>query len=190
VSIQRLILPPGKTDAFSAPGSDYFAIIFSPGTILIKVQGGDDGFTEFEQGDAYTMPKGQTFDRLEVTNPSITATVTVDIYAGTGRYYQNRQSVIEPDTVLLGQPIASLGPAAFVELNGDTIGSQIRRKSFQVSNNDANLSLVVLDEDGNECLTIRAGHSITLPVSKYVKILNPDGAATVACNISEIFWVV
>lgn len=190
MSIQRLILPPGKNDAFYCPDSDYFAVVFSPGTILVKIQGGDDGFTEFEQGDSFAMPAGQTFSRLEVTNPSATATLIVDIYAGTGRYYQNRQAVIEPDTVLVGQPATSLAPLGFVILTGDTTGNQIRRKSFQVSNNDANLSLVVLDQAGNQCLTIRAGHSITLPVSKYAKILNPDGSATIACNISEIFWVV
>jgi hypothetical protein len=178
-------LAPGKTDGVNIGSADFFAVVFCPGDLEIKLPGGT--FTLFGQGDSYTMPPGEFFTRLEVKNPSIVNTTRVVIYAGLGRYEQRRQSVIEPATEFSGSPTTSLAGGSGIAFDGITTGNRIRRKSINVSNLDPAAPLQLRDINGTVALIVPAGHSITLPVSQYIELYNPGGSA-VSFAFNEIWW--
>lgn len=180
-----LFLGPGKIEPVNCGGADFFAVVMSAGDLEIKMPGGE--FTLFGQGDSYTLPPGEKFTRLEVRNPSASNSAKVILYAGLGRYEQRRQSVIEPDTEFISDPGTSLAAHTGVVFDGIVTGQRIRRKSIEISNLDAALSLQMRDQNANVGLTISAGHSITLPISKYVELYNPNGSA-VSYAFSEIWW--
>jgi hypothetical protein len=181
----KFSLTPGQTKGINLGEGDFFAVVLCPGDLEIKVPGGE--FALFGQGDSYTLPPGQSFTRLEVRNPSASNGVQVLLFAGFGRYEQRRQSVIEPDTEFSSSATTSLAGHATLDFDGFPSGDRIRRKQIQISNLDASLPLQLIDQNGNVGLSIPGGHSITLPISKFVQLYNPNGSA-VSFAFSEIWW--
>ena len=178
----------GAVEPLQATGENFY-VVSSPVTLQIKFPGGD--FGSFGQGTGLdAMPDGGQFDRLEVRNTSL-GDITCVIYIGGPLYRDSRQAVIEPDTVPVGQPLAvpagAIAANSELVLNGIPSGLQIRRKSIQVTNLDANLLLLVKDMANNVVLAVFARTSITLPISKSVKVVNDNGS-DMACAVSEIWW--
>lgn len=181
-----LTLPPGKTEAINADG-DFFRIVSAALDVEVRIMPGNTRAL-YGQGDAETMPPGETFRRLEVRNPSAVSTLIVTVYAGFGRYAQQRQAVMEPRTEFDAWSGTQLAATSGETFAGVPAGTRLRRKAIQVTNEDASLLLQVRDEAGHVGLSIKGGDSITLPISEGVEIYNPNGSA-VACRISEIWWI-
>ena len=180
-----LTLAPGETKSINTQGN-YFAVVFAPVDLMIRISGSEAAL--YSQGDSLELPAGQTFSRLEVRNPSATASVVVLIYAGVGRYVQRRQAVMEPPTEFNAWVGTQLNASDGQTFSGVPTGRRMRRKCIQVTNGDATLRLQLRDAAGNVGLEIFPETSITLPISETVEVFNPNGAA-VACRVSEIWWL-
>lgn len=181
-----LDLGPGQKRFIDAEG-DFFAVVQSAVDLEIGLVGREASL--YSQGDTYTTAPGEKFRSIGVRNPS-PATVRVIIFAGFGRYSQQRQSVLEPKTRVIGASGSLAGldsidldPALFM-INGD-----IRRKCILVSNPDLSLKLELHDEDGNAFLVIEPETSITVPISERCLLVNPNGAA-VQYKLGQVFWKV
>lgn len=174
----------GAVEPIVAQGTN-FHVVFSPVDLYIKRAGGEFGVYQ-QGGGIENLPGGDTFNRLEVRNPSL-GTVVVTIYVGGPLYRDSRHAVIEPDTIGIGQDLAAIPASSELDLSGIPSGSRVRRKSIQVSNLDANLLLSIRDIDDFVILWIFPRTSITLPISKPVKIVNENGS-DLAASVSEIWW--
>lgn len=180
----EITIAPGAVGTVNGAG-DFFAVVSAAQDILIRIPGNE--FTLFSQGDSLVMPAGEIFKRLEIRNPSATASMIVVIYAGFGRYSQQRVAMMEPRTEFVSWAGTQLDPATGQTFAGTPIDRRVRRKCVQVTNGDATLRLQVRDAAGNVGLEIFPETSVTLPISETVEIYNPNGAA-VACRVSEIWW--
>jgi hypothetical protein len=177
-------IPPGKVVAINAEGRN-FHVVFAPVDIQIKWPGGE--FVTYQQGSGVdNLPDGETFKRLEVRNPTL-GTILVQIWIGGPLYRDSRANSIEPRTEFAASAVASIAGGASVDLDGIPTGLRIRRKAVQVTNLDPNLNFQLRDAAGNVGLTVFAQTSITLPISEFVRIHNPNGAPQ-AISISEIWW--
>lgn len=181
-------IAPGQTWAFNCKG-DYFAVVFAPVDLIIRTFGSKAGGDPdlYSQGDSMELPPGDSFTRVEVKNPSATATATVLIYAGFGRYVQRRQAVVEPPTEFVGWAPGTLAATTGVTFTGLPAGNLFRRKCIQISNEDPNLDIYIRDSSNRVGLTVYARTSVTLPISQSVNVYNFNGVA-VSVRISEIWW--
>lgn len=182
--IGRLKLAPGMVDSINVVGRNFW-VIYSPVDVEVMLPGGEWGL--HTQGSGIdNLEDGKTFNRLTVRNPSL-GEITVVIYVGGPLYRDSRLAIIEPKTEAEGWEGEEL-PATTGEYFGPIpTGDRIRRKCIQVTNLDQNLDLQLRDEDEDVILTVFPRTSITLPISEYVEVYNPNGSP-VACNISEIWW--
>lgn len=179
-----LNLGPGEVVPVIGEGRN-FHVVFSPVEIEIKWPGGE--FSAFPQGLGISdLPDGATFSRLEVKNPSA-GYITVRLYIGGASLTDSRADVMEPKTVAVGQPAATLAGSGNLNLDGIPTGLRLRRKCVQVTNLDANLNLQLRDVSGNVVLSVFPQTSITLPISEFVQVHNPNGSP-LALNVSEIWW--
>jgi hypothetical protein len=181
----ELEIKPGGIEPLNGEG-DFFAIVSAPLDILVRYPG--QSWMLFSQGDDHTLAPGRTFPRLEVRNPSTTATIRVILYAGFGRYGQRRIASLELRTEIDGWNGTQLGANAGQTFSGVPSGNRVRRKAIVVSNGNATQRLELRDSDGHRALIILPGDSVTLPVSETVTVFNPNGAPT-ECAISEIWWL-
>ena len=162
-----------------------FHVVFSPVDLYIRKAGGEFGV--YPQGGGLGNSDGnESFKRLEVRNPSL-GDITVVIYIGGPEYRDSRSNIIEPDTVAIGQDITTIPATSELILPGIPYGSLIRRKAIQVSNLDANLLLSIRDASGFVVLWVFPLTSVTLPISKRVKVVNTLGS-DIAASVSEIWW--
>jgi hypothetical protein len=183
-----LQIAPGKTEPIEVEG-DFFAVVSSPVDLLIREGGKEECL--FGQGDSRTLPAGQIFKYLEVKNPTLN-TVIVIMDAGSSRYEQRRQSVMEPKTrvrAYSGLNSATLPSNTQIELSGAPLGDEIRRKAVTASNDDANANLKLLDADGLPFATVYAGFPIIYPISEKVYLANKTNAP-INYSAGEIFWIV
>ena len=178
-----LQLGPGESKPINAQGN-FFAIVLAPSDVMVRTPGSEEVL--YAQGDSYTLPPGEDFRRLEVRNPTASDAVVV-VYAGTGRYEQRRQAVVEPRTVVQGHAGAVLAAGASVTLPGAISGRLIRRKAVTVSNEDPNLNLELQDAAGVPFATVFAGFPTIYPISEPV-ILKNNNPTPVSYKAGEIFW--
>jgi hypothetical protein len=181
-----LRLPPGKTEGIPVEG-DFFCVTFTPCDIEISVDG--RGKATYNQGDARTLTGGRMFRRLEVRNPTA-GTIDIIIFAGTDRYSQARQAILEPKTrvigvsdTLAGHTSLDLDPALYL------IGGDIRRKAVTVSNPNATLRLELHDEDDNGFDVIEPKDTKIFPISERCKLHNPNGDP-LEFKLGHIIWCV
>ena len=194
-------LEPGKTEAVSASG-DYFAVVFAAQDIEIRLPGETPDV--YAQGDSIEMPllidpsngafvldqagnpKRQQFRRLEIRNPHADAALDVVLYVGFGRYVQRRQQVLEPKTEAECQSgsVLANGTHALPPL---LTNGRIRRKEITISNGSPELRLYWRDRAAASGGFILPGYSVALPVSEYLELYNPAGAA-VEFYATSIYW--
>lgn len=185
-------LAPGASKGIDVVG-DFFSVAFANADVMIRLNltnGENREEAIFSQGDSVELKTGK-FRRLQVRNPSVTATVQVIIYAGEDRYEQRRQSTMETPTEILSAPLAlnQIPAGGSVTLSGIASGNRIRRKSVVVSNMDPVNELLIRDVAGNAGAAAFARQSTMLPISGEVIIANIT-AAPIVCYISEIWYVV
>ena len=178
-----LQLGPGRTEFIENTG-DFFAVVMSPVDLLIRIPQEEECL--YGQGDSRTLI-GQTYKYLQVRNPTANA-VMVIIDAGTSRYEQRRQAVVDAPTEIVGSAKTSINHLEQVNFPGDPTGSRIRRRSITFSNEDPNARLRVMDAAGNFCSTIEPKSTQILFVSGVVKLYNNSGGA-VSFSASEVWFV-
>lgn len=179
-----LSIAPGAIESIHGQGEN-FHLVFAPVDMQLKWPGGE--FVTYPQGAGVdNLPGGQSFNRLEVRNPS-TGTITVVVYVGGPLYRDNRSALIEPRTELDAWANNSLAAGTGQNFSGVPTGLRMRRKAINVTNLDASGNLQVRDAAGHIGLTVFPQTSITLPISESVTIHNATAGA-IACSISEIWW--
>lgn len=179
-------LRPGKTEILECTGN-FFAIALSPIGVYVRIHGEEEIY--FEQGDSRTLAAGTEFRYLTLRNPTA-QTVTVRIYAGTGRYEQRRTAVIEPKRRVEGftgtLPIAA-DPGSVIDLDDSLGDTDIRIKAYLVSNADPNNKLEVLDSAGVRFQIIQPDSSVVVQASEGLKLKNPNAAPVDYCYGKEIW---
>jgi hypothetical protein len=179
-----LRLAPGKTEGIPVEG-DFLCVTFSPCDIEISVDG--RGKATYNQGDSRTLTGGRMFRRLEVRNPTA-GTIDVIIFAGTDRYSQARQAILEPKTrvvgdsgTLAGNTPLDLDPALVL------VGGDIRRKAVTISNPDTTLKLELRDEANVAFDIIEPKDTKIFPISERFFLYNPNGSA-LQYSLGHIIW--
>ena len=179
-----LNIPAGKTAPLNCGESDFFAVVLAGVDLQINVPGSEPAL--YAQGDSYEMPPGQVFRRLEIRNPSLADTVVI-IFAGLGRYRQQRQALLDAPSRM--EQVASAIPAGGeLILSGVASGDRIRRRSVVVSNPDTALDVLMCDDSGAPVNVVFPRSSAILQTSQPMRVKNPHGAA-VAVYVSECWWV-
>lgn len=179
-------IPAQGIRVIESPGDTFFVV---QSAVVLQIRWFGVDFAEYAQGQGEDLkPAGASFKRLEIRNPTATPQNVV-IYAGFSRFLDQRFAVIEPKTVFAPWTGTQLAATTGQAFSGVASGRQIRRKSIQVTNLDANLRLQLRDAAGNVGLSIFPETSITLPISEFVEVYNQNGTP-LACNISEIWWSV
>jgi hypothetical protein len=177
------LLPAGGRIPFAVLGR-YFHLVDSPCSIGVKLDEGSESL--MRPGSGVELMGGDEFRRIELHNPS-NAPVRVSFWAGFSRYYDYRLALIEPETELHAWNGTSIAANNHVDFHPQITGTRIRRKCIMITNGDPNLRLQVRDQAGNVALQIMGQDSITLPISGFVRVHNPNGSP-VDCSISEIYW--
>jgi len=177
-------IPPGGVVPINQEGRN-FHVVFAAADILVKLPGGEFGI--YQQGSGSdNLPDGETFRRLEVRNPTL-GDLLVTIYIGGPLYRDSRASLIEPRTVAAGWNQTQIAATTNVDFTGVPAGLRIRRKAILITNLDQLLRIEVRDGADNLVATVFAEQTYTLPISEFVRVRNPNGAA-VAANLAEIWW--
>lgn len=171
------------------PGNAFYLIDC---TGEIEIQTDLSPFKTYRKSTGEEFPMEQAFQRLEFRNQG-SATVTVRVWAGWGRYIDRRFEMVEATTKARGwddwpataQQIPAGSSIDIVPVLG---GGVISRKSVIITNLDANENIRVEDADNNTFMTVFPRSSVTLPVSDTISLHNDTGSA-LACNIGEIVYV-
>lgn len=180
-------IPAGGYDRVDADG-DFYRVISA--NVEFELARTGTGFLPVQQGDSEEMPPGQNFHRIDLRNPATNGTeLVVRLYVGYGRSSQDRQSVMETPTGIIGRSVDKVNANTDVLFDGVAVGDQVRRKSIVISNLDIASYLVVKDETLNRCCVVFPNTSITLPVSGPVYICN-ETASDITAYISEVFYTV
>ena len=182
-SLRRVAVPAGQKNAFSSSGR-FLRVIESPVPVEIRLD--DQPGSDFGAGTGLQFPEGEGFQRVEITN-SASFDIVVVLWLGFVDYVDNRQALIEPETEFASNAATQIAAGATLALPPALTGLRMRRKAVNVSNMDAALLLELLDPAGVRGMSIPGGYTVTLPVSREVRVRNPNGAP-VAVAISEIYW--
>ena len=139
--------------------------------------------------------KGE-FSRIELRNPNAYA-VTVSIWADAEEFIDRRRNQVEAKTEFIAVADSGgytanaaggeLAATSFIDLPGTGSATLYRRKAVQIANLDPAVALLICNAADRVGLIVRAGESITLPASGFVRVKNAT-AAPIACSISEVWW--
>jgi hypothetical protein len=166
-----------------ATGSHIF-IVESPVAVMVKMDG--CASVRVAPGCGLDCEDGAFFESAEITNLAAYE-ITILVYVGFAAYNDRRAQSLDANTVLIGQPVATILANTKLTFSGSPSGNLIRRRQIVVSNMDAANAIYVLDENDNFCAAVFFGTSITLPTSGPLKIFNNTGAPVPVC-ISEIWY--
>lgn len=176
-------IPPAGIRPVVGEGN-FFLIVEANTTLEIRRTGA--AWQPYEQGDSEHLPPGETFARLEIKNTTGVACLA-KIYVGFGRREQNRQSVMEPPTLIRSLFAGNLPANYTLQIPRATGAGDLRRKAVLVYNGSSELRLDVLDAAGAKCGFVPNEQGHTFPVSHPMAVRNPHGVA-VECFVSELVW--
>lgn len=189
-----LFVPAGGQATAKSTGA-FLYVVDAPGVIDIRLE--QQPWHEARTGTSMKCGEGAVFEWVEVRNHNAAESITVKLFLGFAEYRDDRETILEQPTECFGVPDAAgwdgvqLAGGASVVLSGIQSGQRIRRKAVQIFNDDPGAPLHCYDgphPTGRRTATILASSAITMPISGYVRIANPNGAA-VACALSEVWWV-
>jgi len=175
---------PQETKAIELPGT-FFRIVSANAAFTLRID--SQSGVQLHSGDLYRCPGDTFFRRLVIINASTTDTLAVTITVGQGDFSASNGAQIPWATRIIGQAAASLAGVTTLALPGTPSGNLVQRASVQVSNEDPNLSLELWDQSGNRVLVVFPLTSAERPLSGYIAVRNPNGAA-IACAISETWY--
>lgn len=178
-------IPAGGIDRIDVEGDTYHIVSANNEFELART---GTGFVPVQQGDGEILPEGQVFSRLDIRNPATNGeTLVVFIYAGFGRRYQSRQSVMEPPTIARSIFSGNITATTTVDLGQLPQGGEVRRKGVVITNGSSELKIEVQDADGILCDVVQPGHSKFYPITDAFYMRNPHGVAVEAYAMG-IFW--
>lgn len=163
--------------------SFYFVGCTSP----VEVATDKSPYKPYRKGTGENFPPELRFTRLEIKN-SKNSPVQIVLWAGFGRYIDNRFEIVDAYTKAKGAATITVPGLDAVVFNGVPQGEQIQRKSFIVSNFDSLNPLLIRDENANVVCCVYAQTSITLPISGYVEVYNPN-AGNITAYMGEIWYI-
>lgn len=128
---------------------------------------------------------GGSFSRITFSNSnSISVTVTFYVSDEPITYVSNNQQQVQ-SSYTLGRGVVVLAAGASETYTGSNNGQ--KRKQFFVRNQDANLSIDILDASGNIFDVLPAGQPWTYETDGTFTLKNPNGAA-VNVVVGETFY--
>lgn len=186
----------GSTQTFPAVGT-FFYVTQLTGAGQIEIQPNNDGANPFFAGQGNNPPAGK-FNSIEVRNPNnfvVSGQIVVGTSTETG-FIEKRVILVpgsqaaplvtEPQaTFPVGSGVASLAAGATLTLTG--LGQSGPRHQLEFLNQDAALSLNVLDVNGNLFTVIAPGNPWTWQSQGTFKLFNPNGAP-VAIAAGETYF--
>lgn len=178
------------------PGT-YFVYLDGPGEIEVQL---DEQPPSRVWVGAALVPgiyqgKEQSFGMVKMRNVTAAA-IRITVWIGFTDFIDRRRDQIDaPSDLVAVDDLATVYVSGILLANQSlpltgaaTIPTRIRRKAVQVVNLDPSTSIKIKDGAGRVALIVRAGETITQPISGAVSIVNDTGAG-VACWISEIWFV-
>lgn len=184
-AILTLNVPAGAIVPGKAVGA-FLYLVSCPVPVKIRIDG--QPFIDAKQGTGLEVGLGSAFEWFEVWNTSSTD-IVVKAYVGFARYVDQRLAVVDAQTEADGWSGSSIAATTAVDFSGVGTGAHIgrQRRSFLISNADASLPLQLRDAAGHVVLIVFAGTSITLPISGFVRVYNPN-PSPVAAYVGELWW--
>jgi len=151
------------------------------------------------------------FQKVEVSNLSVTLSVTFTIVVGGGIPNNTYDEFIDKRVIIINNPSSnvfiengatlslgltsrvgawanSLAPGATQAVTEDTVTYK-GRKQIMVSNNDTGQILQVLDANSKIIGTVQPTFTWTHESGGTMIVKNPGGVQTVDCNIGEVYYV-
>lgn len=193
--IYNFYLEAGQTLPQIIPGT-YFIYLDGPGEIEVQLDGQSP--SRIWVGSALVPGtyegREQSFSLVQMRNVSASA-IRITVWIGFTDFIDRRRDQIEAPSELVAVPdLATVYESGILLANQSlaltgaaTIATRIRRRALQVVNLDPSTSIKIKDAAGRVALIVRAGETITQPISGGVFIVNDTGAG-VACWMSEIWW--
>jgi hypothetical protein len=133
------------------------------------------------------------FERFELSNPT-GLEITVRLWVGYTEFTGYSRNQVEAPTEFV--PFAPSGDYApgilaangVIDLPGTSSLARIRRKAVQIANLDPSATLYLCDAANVVGMVVRAGETITQPLSGFVRLRNTN-AAPMAIYGSELWWL-
>jgi hypothetical protein len=182
--VQTTIIGAGEVFGISQYAERFY---FVNATSLVYAKTEYTAERPYKKGTGEKFTTDLRFHRLEIRNPNAYP-VFVQVWVGFGEYLDTTSELVEQYTQILGYSSRTIAGVTSIDFPGTPAGTQIQRKCIIVSNDDLVNSLYIVDAFGNYCCTVRAGFSITLPISGPVSVAN-DTASPISVSISEIYYV-
>lgn len=180
----KQVIPAGGTIHVSAYGETFYFVGL---TAPVNAKTDLTAAKPYRQGTGERFPSELRFRSLDIENPNASP-VQLVLWVGFGEYIDHRTALIDGYTQAVGSPYSSVPAASARVFNGQPSGSQLQRKAIVVTNLDPANVLFLRDQSGAVICAVIANTSLTLPISGYVDVYNPSGAAITA-YMGEVWYV-
>jgi hypothetical protein len=193
--VYNFYLEAGQSLPQAIPGT-YFIYLDGPGEIQVQLD--EQPASSVWVGSALVPGiyhgQEQAFSMVRMRNLTAAA-IRITVWIGYTDFIDRRRDQIDAPSTLVAVPDLALVYVAGVLLANQSLPltgapalpSHIRRKALQIANLDPGTTLKVKDVDGRIAMIVRAGETITQPISGPVSLVNDTGAG-VACWVSEIWF--
>jgi|GEM_PF-5837488 len=186
----------GQRKAINAQG-DHFYFTECSGTVEISTD--MTAAAPFSVGEGERLPRGFEFKRMTLKNTSA-EDISYELFVGRNRRIDNRLNVVDgriastarfqQDATKLYYPQASDTIAATTTVSFGSVasGTQLRRKSIIVSNNDTTNNLTIRDiANSRDVAYIFPKTAFQLDTSDSVAVRN-DSGSPISYGVTEIWY--
>jgi hypothetical protein len=182
--IRRIVIAPNGYNNFDAVGQ-YLQVVTAIDPVHVTI----DQMAEMTLRAGCGTKTPEPYSVLVFHNP-LPKRVAIEVWIGVTEFIDQRVDQVEaPYFIKSALPDGVLAADTTLVLDGEPPDGTLRRKSVQISNQDNNVPLEILDTSGAPSAIVRMGETITIPGSGVVKIRNTNqpGGEAIQCRICE-YW--